>query len=636
MRPAQIAKANCKRLAESNRTFEDVFNVLFSQKGIVAEQGNEIYSFEEARNEVSLTAGAINKLTDGQTDTFIALDCPNCYEWIVLFWAIMKSGNKPLLVNARQPDSSTVSILNTMNVSLVLRLNTEKDHGRKVLTYSEIKKNRCALPDGIGFGNAMALSTSGTTLNEKICVYSGEEIVAQILNSDQLTERNRTFGASYKGKAKILAVLPLYHIFGLEASSLWYTFFGATLVFPEQISASVVTETVREHKVTHIFAVPMLWSGIEKSLLRQLNEQGDKTVNKFNKAKKLSVKLQNISPALGIAFARIAFKKIRRRTFGDSVRFCITGGSHVSAETLETLSAIGYPLYNGYGMTEIGIASVDFSPKPKDRIPVTIGTPFSSAEFAVSPEGSLLVKGSSVCKRIIINGKETLFDAWFDTDDLVKKDEKGKYTICGRRSELIINESGENLNPHLAQEMLSIPLARDFAVIGDEKNENPVLVVQYSDTASDDEKSALADQVSKALATLPTVYSVKETLYTVDAIMDKNDIKISRAKLRARINDGSIRTSTSIFQNSTEDEGEETEIKKALRSMFAFYLGKKEEEIPSRAHFMNELGGTSLDYMSVICEAEREFGVKLKFEADDSFGYSLNDLARKIEELTDI
>ena len=68
------------------------------------------------------------------------------------------------------------------------------------------------------------------------------------------------------------------------------------------------------------------------------------------------------------------------------------------------------------------------------------------------------------------------------------------------------------------------------------------------------------------------------------------------------------------------------EIKQKLREIFAEVLGKEESEITDDGHFMNDLGGTSLDYYETVVQAEDAFGVKLEFETDD-FSYSLRELA---------
>ena len=45
----------------------------------------------------------------------------------------------------------------------------------------------------------------------------------------------------------------------------------------------------------------------------------------------------------------------------------------MQARILRTINGLGYPLYNGYGMTEIGVTSVELSPDVKQRLLGYIG-----------------------------------------------------------------------------------------------------------------------------------------------------------------------------------------------------------------------------------------------------------------------
>ena len=61
--------------------------------------------------------------------------------------------------------------------------------------------------------------------------------------------------------------------------------------------------------------------------------------------------------------------------------FCISGGSFLKESALQLFNGIGYPLHNGYGMSEIGIGSVELRDKPKYRNQGFIGRPFQNIEY---------------------------------------------------------------------------------------------------------------------------------------------------------------------------------------------------------------------------------------------------------------
>ena len=84
------------------------------QDNIMAEKstmmGIKEYTYKEIQCAVEKIAAAIAKKTK-VTNQFMGVYADNCVEWIVLFWAILRSGNHPYLINLRQPDSFTSHIL---------------------------------------------------------------------------------------------------------------------------------------------------------------------------------------------------------------------------------------------------------------------------------------------------------------------------------------------------------------------------------------------------------------------------------------------------------------------------------------------------------------------------------------------
>ena len=55
------------------------------------------------------------------------------------------------------------------------------------------------------------------------------------------------------------------------------------------------------------------------------------------------------------------------------------------------------------------------------------------------------------------------------------------------------------------------------------------------------------------------------------------------------------------------------------------------ESIEDEDHFLNDLGGTSLDYFAVLGEINEKFGMKISFE-DNEFTYSIKDFERIVKE----
>ena len=120
-------------------------------------------------------------------------------------------------------------------------------------------------------------------------------------------------------------------------------------------------------------------------------------------------------------------------------------------------------------------------------------------------------------------------------------------------------------------------------------------------------------------------------ILTNDAVMGENDIKVSRNKVKRNIANGAIRLFESIEEVENEGFENDSELKKKLRSILAEALNLPEEKVTNTGHFIKDLGGTSLDYFTVVSEIDEQLGVTLEFEGE-GFAYNLNDLERIVEE----
>ncbi len=630
-------RENCRRLADSPRTMETIYNIIFSHGDNVMTEDASLVgassrkTYRQVREEIELTARGIIAETHGKIGEFIGLYGENKPQWIVLFWGILKSGNTPYLINLRQPADVSSEALRSLGATLTLCVDTAPDLGTKTVSYQALQNPSHPSVSNIPFGDGFALSTSGTTLSKKVCIYSGKNVAAQILNVDKIIDENPDIVGDYKGQIKHLMFLPLYHIFGVEAVFLWYSFFGATFVFPPDMNPQNLLRTVRDRGVTHIFAVPLLWAAVEKKVRKEASSD-PKKAKKLETGLKISRTLQNLAPKLGQTLAKLLFRDVRANLFGETVVFCISGGSSIQSSTLDLINGMGYHLCNGYGMSEIGITSVDLSKKMKDRVSATIGKPFSSVAYRIDCDGRLLVKGESRCEKMTVDGFDCPMGEWFNTGDLMTKNQQGQYLILGRASDLVFGEEGENLNPDFAEQAFPLTHAQNFTVTGDENNEKLMLVVQISEDLTEDQKKLLAEEIAAGNDQLPLTYKVKEIRFTHDPILAPQEIKVSRARLRRQIKNGTVRLFESLGNSKkTGEPAAESPLKRELRQIFAEILNVPLEKITDTGHFMNDLGGTSLDYFTLIGHIEEEYGVTLEFEMEN-FSYCLNDFVRVIGE----
>lgn len=639
----RLIHKNCTYLKNSQKRLKDVFGVVFScpEKPMTEDAafvGKKRYrTYGQIKDEACKVASGIYRMT-GKTETYIGLYADNKPQWFAMFWGILLSGNYPYLINLRQPISFSEEVLDTLGAETVIYLGTKPMLQKNCLCYDDVvSEDYGKLPADVQFGDCFALSTSGTTLKKKICIYTGKEIVSQILNAEFLMKKTQrlTDGKRKNDSPKQLVFLPLYHIFGLEAVFLWYSMWHSAFVFPIDLAPDHLLHAIRDCRVTHIYAVPLFWETIVKSVNTKLSKD-EKLKSKVEKAMKLSVGLQKFCPCIGEFFAKKVFAEIRKQLFGNNIVFCISGGSYIKKEILYFINALGYHLVNGYGMSELGITSVETSHSIKKRLEASIGSPIETVEYVIDDNGHLLVKGDSVCKKMIIDGEEIVNNDFFDTGDIMECDRTGRFFVLGRSSDIVFGADGENLNPDFAEQYFSLSVAKSYTVMGDENKERLIMIVEIPDSLNDEQKDLLKEEIDNGNKLLPASYKLKQIYYTSDSLMPKNSIKVSRAYVRNNIDDGNIR----LFENINErpahhlHSAAESKLKKELRELFADVLNKDISEITDAGHFINELGGSSLDYFSLLSKVDEIYGVTMDFEPEN-FNYSLNDFERILSERSD-
>ena len=120
----QILSTNRELLERSEMDLKSIFNIMFRlQDQILCETNDgfriQKYTYGQIHERICRAAGALYAKL-GATHSYIALEMENSPDWIVAFWAILMSGNKPYLVNMRYPESLTNGILSTLQVQYVL------------------------------------------------------------------------------------------------------------------------------------------------------------------------------------------------------------------------------------------------------------------------------------------------------------------------------------------------------------------------------------------------------------------------------------------------------------------------------------------------------------------------------------
>ena len=621
-------KEKFSELNQSDKTFASLFEIIHRQDERIFCEYIEKFAvnnvtYTSFKSYVKKTAEYLRAYNIAYTHEYVGLLMDNSLNWVAFFWAILMTGGKPVLLNKKLPISFNQEIVNLLKIKHIVSDTHVEDDFTCVL-YFENKNRIIPEIDSLkeieqeDWENEIALSTTATSLNYKICVYQGENIYNAVMNARCVLRRNKNVKEHYQERLKVLAFLPFYHIFGLMAAYFWFSSFGRTFVFLKDYSSETILNTIRKQKVTHVFGVPLLWNTIAKELKKKINQLPEKDKNKAYKGIDFCYKLQNIFPKYARRVANKLLKPIQDQLFGDSVLFCISGGGSIPKETLYLINAIGYPLYNGYGSTEAGITSVELREKPKHRVLGTVGLPLESLTYKIENE-ELLIKGTSLCSKIIHkDGKEENMNQndWYHSGDNFVQDKKGYYYARGRKDDVFVGQSGEKINPDEIEKhvLLTSVIRYCFTTYQNDLS----LILQVSKRNYTVKAESIINEVKNCLAELKEQgYQIDKVYYTFDDIANENAIKVSRQALQRLIDAKKVNLiDFSSFSTTVEAHKDElnNEITNRLKKVYSEVLGLDITQISEDSDFFLDLSGTSLEYMSLILKIEQEFEVSVSFE----------------------
>ena len=122
------------------------------------------------------------------------------------------------------------------------------------------------------------------------------------------------------------------------------------------------------------------------------------------------------------------------------------------------LAQNGFVVNQCYGMTEtFGDGILNFTQVEKHMS--AVGKPDDHVQYKLDETGEICIKGDCVMLGYYKDPEATAevidADGWFHTGDLARMDEEGFYYITGRKKNLIILASGENVSPEELENLLS-------------------------------------------------------------------------------------------------------------------------------------------------------------------------------------
>lgn len=578
---------------------------------------------------------------------FVAISMDTCKEWFPTFWGVIQAGYNALLLDASLGDEMIAYLLKQAGSSHIITMKPLKLEGVQQILAMDLFAAPPAEAFTPSYGNQVALCTSGTTSTSRIFVYDGKAIAEQVLSSEMIFHENRRIIDNLNRRT--LAFLPYHHVLGFLVNLLWVGFIGYTNVYLKDRAPATIMETSQRCRVELLVTVPLLANNFCTSIQKKVAKEKWAKRTAFAAMKGLSIGVQSVAPKLGLALAQnVLFKGILNKALGNQLKVMLVGGSHTPGEHLKLLNALGYCTLGGFGMTETALTSVETSMNLRKRVAGSVGKPLQNIEYRIQPNdasgrrGEMLIRGATIHTGRLVDGKllapDLLEGGWYQTGDIVRLGKDGHVFIEGRCKDVIINESGENVYPDELEDVFSALEGIDqFTVLGvrkpgkHQKYEDIVLVMNVGEHYKDDAfLAATLRRVVQLNSKLPMLKRVTRVLATAEKLPLVNGIKVKRVTLKEQIEGKKLayrdlsltakrESEPTVQAEIVVKEVQPTElpmeeIKRKVRSLYAQALDIDESTLADDAHFVFDLGGDSLQVLSLSLNAEELFNVLIPIE----------------------
>ncbi len=429
----------------------------------------------------------------------------NCPEWNMLDFAAMQIGaiSIPIYPNISQQDYT--HILNHAEMNMIVFDGKGLSHKLKsifpeaktlshIYTFFDQDDEYPILNDIIKLGKenpqpeklkelkasikesdlASIIYTSGTTGSQKGVMLSHSNIVNNFKNVAQIpADWNKT----------ALSFLPMCHAYERMLVYL-YHYLGMSIYYAE--SLATIAENIKEVNPTMMSCVPRLLEKIYDKLY--LTGKTLPFIQKtlyywaFNLATKYQ--LEGMSSFYNLQH-KLADKLIYskwRAAIGGHFDIVVSGGSAIQSHIASFFSAIGMPVFEGYGLSETSPVIAVSQRGKNGRKFGTVGPPLPGVEVKLGEQNEIICRGHNVMMGYYKDPELTAEvidkDGWFHTGDIGKFTPEGQLKVTGRLKSLFKTSFGKYVNPQAVESKFTeSPLIENMIVLGENKKFAAALIV---------------------------------------------------------------------------------------------------------------------------------------------------------------
>jgi long-chain acyl-CoA synthetase len=311
--------------------------------------------------------------------------------------------------------------------------------------------------------------TSGTTGPPKGVVYSHNNVTWTL-------ESIGRFWALVD--ETLVSYLPLAHVAERFTSQWGGIFFGHDVWLCPDVNQ--LLPYLVEARPTEFVGVPRVWEKLMAGLQAGIAAEPDETKRQMAQgalsaaisAYRLGREGKPVPDELAavVERAKPLFMMLRGKIGLDRCTLAVTSTAPCRPEVHEFWAAIGLPLFEVWGMSELtGPATA--VPHEDHQAP-SIGHAIPGVEVRLADDGEILVRGGNVMVGYYKDPEKTAemidADGWVHSGDIGQLGADGQFRIVDRKKELIINSAGKNISPaNLEALAKSSPIIGQAVAIGD-------------------------------------------------------------------------------------------------------------------------------------------------------------------------
>jgi long-chain acyl-CoA synthetase len=387
----------------------------------------------------------------------MALMLPNCPQYIVAYYGILKLGGIVVNVNPMYVERELAFQLKDSGAEGILTLKeivprvkaVQRQTALKRILLTEIQDSiREPAPERFeaagdcpifAYGEILAMGkndpppavrvdpeeiallqyTGGTTGISKGAMLTHRNLVSDVI---QCVSWNVD---AVRGEERMLAAIPFFHVYGMTVAMNEALYLAAAIILLPRFNVDDALEAINAHRPTRFPGVPTMYIAINNHpRLREYNV--------------------------------------------SSIKVCSSGSAPMPVEALKKFEELtGGKISEGYGLTEASpvthanpffgkrkIGSIGLPRPDTDAKIVDLDT--GEIDLPPGEEGELVIRGPQVMRGYWNRpeeSQETLRNGWLYTGDIARMDEEGYFFIVDRKKDMILC-GGYNVYPREIEEVL--------------------------------------------------------------------------------------------------------------------------------------------------------------------------------------